>query len=166
MTKPPVLKDWKDRIENELAKTGYAKEDILKILYQCEDYIEELQPAIKFVNEQSAFLGQILNLFRGMYATRFGSSPPSRPIEESLISEVLLDTPERRKQAIREVALSMTKPGDELSDEAVLNELKRRGMKLDAQNPTATISTILHGFKPQFTKVEGKGKRGVFKRQE
>ena len=60
-------------------------------------------------------------------------------------------------------ALSMTEPGDDVSDEAVLEELKRRGMKIDAANPTATISTILHGFKSQFEKVQGT--RGVFKRQ-
>jgi hypothetical protein len=51
-----------------------------------------------------------------------------------------------------------------VSDEAVLEELKRRGMKIDASNPTATISTVLHGFKPQFEKVQGK--RGVFTRQQ
>jgi hypothetical protein len=77
---------------------------------------------------------------------------------------VLLDTPERRKQAIREVALSITKPGDDVSDEAVLEELRRRWMRINAPNPTAIISTILRGFKPQFEKVLGK--RGVFRRQQ
>ena len=77
---------------------------------------------------------------------------------------LLYDTPERRKQTVQEVALAITKPGDNVSDKAIREELKRRGMKLIAGNPTATISTILHGFKSQFTKVEGK--RGVFKRRE
>ena len=87
---------------------------------------------------------------------------PPRPTEAP-IKEVFLDTPESRKQAIREVALSITELGDEISDEAVLEELKRRGMKIDLINPTATISTILNGFKPQFEKVQGK--RGLFRRQ-
>jgi len=62
------------------------------------------------------------------------------------------------------VALSITKLGDNVSDEAVLEELKHRGIKIDAANPTAVISTILHGFKPQFEKVQGK--RGIFRRQQ
>jgi len=61
------------------------------------------------------------------------------------------------------VALSITNPGDDISDEAVLEELQRRGMKIDGFNPTAIISTILNGFKPQFEKIEGK--RGVFRRR-
>ena len=98
-----------------------------------------------------------------MYVTMFGEQPPPRP-EEAPIIEVLLDTPEPRKQAIREVALSITNPGDDVSDETVLEELKRRGMKIDTANPTATISTILNGFKPQFKKIQDK--RGVFRRQQ
>ena len=77
---------------------------------------------------------------------------------------MILDTPEHRKQAIRDVALSLTKPGDDVSDEAVLEELKRRGMRIEAANPTAAISTILNGFKPEFEKVQGK--RGIFKRKQ
>ena len=65
---------------------------------------------------------------------------------------------------VRDVALSMTKVGDTVSYEGILEELKRRGMKLVANNPNATISTILNGFKPEFSKVEGK--RGTFQRQK
>jgi hypothetical protein len=101
-------------------------------------------------------------IFSEMYVTMFGEQPPPR-LEEATIAEVLLDTPEPRKQAIRDVALSITNPGDDVCDEAVFEELKRRGMKIDTANPTATISTILNGFKPQFKKVQGK--RGVFSRQ-
>ena len=102
-------------------------------------------------------------IFHDMYLTRFNKQPQPRPTKTP-IPEVLLDTPEIRKQTIREVALSITKPGNELSDEAVLGELKRRGMKIDLVNPTATISTILRGFRPQFEKVQGK--RGVFRREQ
>ena len=102
-------------------------------------------------------------IFNDMYFTRFNKQPPPRP-SETPIPELLLDTPDIRKQIIREVALSITKPGNEVSDEAVLAELKQLGKKLDLVNPTATISTILRGFRPQFEKVQSK--RGVFRRQE
>lgn len=163
MAKLPVLKDWKGLVENQMQTAGYKEDDILKIAYACEDYIAEIQPAIKWVNDQNSFLQQISGNFRTQYAVRFGKEIPPRPTE-MLVSEVPLDTPEHRKQVVREVVLAITKPGDNVSDEMILEELKRRGMKLIAGNPTATISTILHGFKSQFTKVEGK--RGVFKRRE
>ena len=129
-------------------------------MYTCQDYLGEIQPIGQWVGQQQGFVRQMHRIFSDMYFTMFGKQPPPRPTEAP-ITEVLLDTPERRKQAIREVALSI---GDDISDEAVFEELKRRGMKIDAANPTATISTILNGFKPQFEKVQGK--RGVFRRQE
>ena len=163
MTKPPVLKDWKTLVEKQLHKADYAEADILKIMYMCQDFLGEIQPISQWVGQQQAFVTQMHQIFNQMYFTRFGKPPPASPAEVP-VTEVLLDTPERRKQAVREVALSITKPGDNVSDEAVLEELKRRGMKTDTSNPTAAISTILNGFKPQFDKVDGK--RGVFRRQE
>lgn len=164
MTEPPVLKDWKTLVEKQLNKADYAEADILKIMYMCQDFLGEIQPINQWVGQQQAFVMQMHQIFNQMYITRFGKTLPPRPTEVP-VTEVLLDTPERRKQAIREVALSISKPGDDVADEAVLEELKRRGMKIDAANPTAAISTILHGFKPQFEKVQGK-KRGIFRRQQ
>lgn len=163
MAEPPVLKDWKALVEKGLKKSAYAEADILKIMYMCQDYLGEIQPIGQWVGQQQGFVTRIYSIFSDMYVTMFGKQPPPRPTEAP-ITEVLLDTPERRRQAIREVALSITKPGDDVSDEAVLEELKHRGMKIEAFNPTATISTILHGFKPQFEKVQGQ--RGVFRRQQ
>jgi len=163
MAKPPVLRDWKTLLEKQLNKTAHSEADILKIIYICQDYSGEIQPIGRWVGEQDSFVNRMYNIFSSMYSTMFNKQPPTRP-KEAPITEVLLDTPERRKQVIREVALSITKPGDDVSDEAILEELKRRGMKLAAGNPTATVSTILLGFKPQFEKV--RGKRGIFKRQE
>jgi hypothetical protein len=60
--------------------------------------------------------------------------------------------------------LSVTEPGGEVMDEVILEELRRRGLRIDMPNPTAAISTILNGFKPQFEKVQGK--RGIFKRRQ
>ena len=163
MEKIPELKDWRGLLEKRLNKVTYTKEDILEILYLCQDYLVEIQPAGQWVGQQQGFINQMQRIFNDMYFTRFNKQPPPRP-SETPIPEVLLDTPEIRKQIIREVALSITKPGNEVSDEAVLAELKQLGKKLDLVNPTATISTILRGFRPQFEKVQGK--RGVFRRQE
>ena len=163
MAEIPVLKNWKTLVEDHLNKAAYAEADILKIIYMCQDYLGEIQPIGQWVGQQEGFIRRMYGLFSDMYGTMFGKQPPPRPTEAP-ITEMLLDTPESRKRAIREVALSITEPGDDVSDEAVLEELKRRGMKIDAFNPTATISTILNGFKPQFEKIQGK--RGVFRRQQ
>lgn len=163
MAELPVLKDWKALVQNQLKSAGYDKEDILKIVYMCQDYLGEVQPIGQWLGQQQGFVTQMYRTFSEMYFTMFGEQPPPRPTEAP-IKEVVLDTPEHRKQTVREVALSIAKPGDEVSDEAVFEELKRRGMKIDAFNPTATISTILNGFKPQFEKVQGK--RGLFRRQQ
>ena len=163
MAELPVLKDWKTLVEDHMNKLAYAEADILKIMYMCQDYQGEIQPISQWVGQQQGFVSQMYRIFNEMYCTMFGKQPPPRPTEAP-ITEVLLDTPEGRKQAIREVALSITKPGDDVSDEAVLEELERRGMKLESANRTATISTILNGFKPQFEKVQGA--RGIFKRQQ
>ena len=163
MVEPPVLKDWKTLVEKQLNKAAYSEADILKIMYMCQNSLSEIQPISQWVGQQEGFIRQMNRIFTEMYVEMFGEQPPPRP-EEATITEVLLDTPEPRKQAIRDVALSITNPGDDVSDEAVFEELKRRGMKIDAFNPTATISTILNGFKSQFEKIQDK--RGVFRRQQ
>lgn len=163
MVEPPLLKDWQKFIEEQLNKAAYSETDILKIMYMCQVSLSEIQPIGQWVGQQQGFVTRMYSIFSDMYLTMFGKQPPPPPTDAP-ITEVLLDTPERRKQAIREVALSITEPGDAVSDEAVFEELMRRGMKIDTANPTATISTILNGYKPQFEKVQGN--RGVFRRQQ
>jgi hypothetical protein len=163
MADTPLLKDWKMLIEKQLNKATYTEAEIIKLMYQCQDYLSDIQPINQWIGQQHSFVSQMYHIFSEMYLTRFGKQPPPRPTERP-VSEVLLDSPESRKQAIREAAISITEPGSDVSDEAVLEELKRRGMKINTFNPTATISTVLRGFKPQFEKVQGK--RGIFKRQQ
>ncbi len=163
MTEIPALRDWKGLLERRLNKATYTDKDILETLYLCQDFLVEIQPAGQWLGQQQGFINQMQRIFNDMYFTMFNKQPPPRPTETP-VKEVLLDTPEIRKQTIRDVALSLTKPGDDVSDEAVLEELKRRGMRIEAANPTAAISTILNGFKPQFEKVQGK--RGIFKRKQ
>ncbi len=159
----PILRDWRSLLEKRLNKAAYTEKDILEIIHLCQDCLVEILPAGQWVGQQQGFINQMQRIFNEMYFTRFNKQPPPRA-SETPIKEVLLDTREVRKQTIREVALSLAKPGNEVSDEAVLEELKRRGLKIDLANPTATISTVLRGFKPQFEKVQGK--RGVFLRRE
>jgi len=161
--KPPPLKDWREQVENEMKRGGHEKEDVLKIIWLAQDLLSEMGPGQRWVSEQSTYLNSIASEYMRIYITRFGAELPPRPQKETR-PEILLYTPGSRKQAVRDVALAITKPGNDVSDEAVLEELKRRGMNIDAANPTATISTILNGFKSQFEKV--KGKRGVFRRRE
>lgn len=118
MAKLPVLKDWKTLIEDHLNKAAYAEADILKIIYMCQDYLGEIQPIGQWVGQQEGFIRQMNRIFSDMYFTMFGKQPPPRPTEAP-ITEVLLDTPAGRKQAIREVTLSITNPGDDVSDSSI-----------------------------------------------
>jgi len=163
MAELPELKEWQKQLQQQLKRKTHTETDILDIIRTCEEYISEIQPIGRWVGQQEGFVRQMHRLFSDMYLTMFNKQPPPRSTEAP-VKEVILDTPEHRKQAIRDVALSLTKPGDDVSDEAVLEELKRRGMRIEAANPTAAISTILNGFKPQFEKVQGK--RGIFKRKQ
>ncbi len=161
--KPPALEDWRDQVENKIKEGGNEKRDVLEIVWLAQELLSEMGPANRWISEQGQYLNAIVSDYMRIYGTRFGEQPPPQPQKEAR-PEILVDIPERRKQVIRDIALSMTKVGDSVSYEGILEELKRRGMKLVANNPNATISTILHGFKPQFSKVEGK--RGVFQRQK
>jgi len=163
MFEPPMLKDWKGLLEKQIGSVGHGEEDLLKVIRLGEDFSDEIRLVGQWFNQQAAYVSLIVSQFSQMYAGRFNKQVPPRLPREST-SEILLDNPEHRKKIVREVALAMTKPGDSTSGERILEELTRRGMKLVANNPTATIATILNGFKPQFEKV--KGKRGVFTRRE
>ena len=87
---------------------------------------------------------------------------PARPKEE-LEGEMLLDSPEARREAVRKVALYLTEPGDEVTDRQIVEAFKNDGKRLVADNPAATVSTILNGFKSEFEKVAGR--RSVFRRR-
>lgn len=160
--KPPVLHDWKRKLEERVESELQTKEGLTEIIHLCEELLEEIEPVTKFLNEQRIFVVNLKELYQKMYDTRFHELPPPRP-KKDRGEEVLLDTPEIRKQAVREMALAVTSIGGEITDEDVLKALESESKHLVADNPTATISTILNGYKSHFEKVEGK--RGVFKRK-
>lgn len=153
-----TLSNWRERIEVELKKISYNEEDLIKIIHLAEDCQDEMSRPFAFLSEQSQYVQQIVGEFRSLYVTRFNKQPPPR----QKTNEVVLETPESRKRTVREIALFLAKPGTEVSDEGVLNELKKRGMSLKANNQTATISTILYGFTDEFEKTE---KRGIYRRK-
>ena len=160
--KTPVLHDWKGKLEELVESKLQTKEGLTEIIHLCEELLEEIEPALKFLNEQRGFIIRLRDQYQGLYDTRFHETPPPRP-KKDRGEEVLLDTSETRKQAVREVALALADIDGEINDEDVLKALESEGKRMVADNPTATISTILNGFKSHFEKVPGR--RGVFRRR-
>lgn len=159
--KPPLLKDWRGQIENQIRQGAHEKQDLLNVIWLCHDIVAEMNSPNRWLGEHGQYVSGIRDEYMRTYSIRFGEQPPQRPQKEPS-NEIILSTPESRKQTVREISLSLTKPGDTISDEAIRDEIKKRGMRLDAHNPTATIATILNGFTDEFEKVNEK--RGIFKR--
>jgi hypothetical protein len=163
MPKPPNLKDWKGELESLLETVSLRKPDMVRVMHFAEALMEDMQPASNWLQDHRRWVSDLLANYQAMYRGRFHEEPPLRPKEERT-GEILLDTPESRRQVIRGVALAISKPGEFITDEQVLEALKAQGKRLLADNPTATISTILNGYKSHFEKVEDK--RGTFRRRE
>lgn len=167
--KPPLPKDWREQVENKIKDSGHGKKDVLDIIWLAQELQDEMGPLYKWMSDQTQYLNGIAGEYMRIYMTRFSEQPPPRPQKEPS-REILIDTPERRKEKVREVALAIAKPGDEINNEIILGEFKRQGMRLFANNPEATISTILNGFKSEFEKAKdektNKLKKGVFKRKQ
>jgi hypothetical protein len=161
MTKPD-LKEWRELLQADLEAASNKQADLQEILSICENYYNEMQSVIRWISDQAAFIEGIKREYTNLYHIRFGDAPPL-PTKASMPSEKLLSTPQERKKAVQELALEISKPGSEINDKTVLEELTRRSIKLVAGNPTAVISTILGGFTSEFEKV--KGQRGTFKRK-
>ncbi|NQT74466.1 MAG: hypothetical protein HQ553_17140 [Chloroflexi bacterium] len=154
----PDLREWKDDLEKLIREKGNSKDDLIEIIHSCEKIFESIIPANNFINEQRAFVFRIQDEYKKLYQIRFGEEAPELPQENRDESIVVLGTPDLRKQSVREIAISITQPGEVVFDKDILEALKNQGRQLDTRNPTATISTILNGFKSDFTKVdEGMG---------
>ena len=158
----PVLKDWRGDLDKQIRGKGQSQQDLLAVIHICQELLENMQPAANFIQEQRSDIATWLSRYQELYMARFKEQPPPRPSEE-LPDHMVLDTPQKRKQAIRQAALTMTEPGMAVGDKDVWKFLQEEGMLLVANNPTAAISTILNGFKSEFQKVDGK--RGVFQRR-
>lgn len=158
---PPVLKNWRNQIEKQIREGAHEKQDLLNVIWLCHDIVTEMNSPSRWLSEQGNYVTGIRNEYMQTYYTRFGEQPPQQPQKEPS-TEIILNTAEGRKQIVREISLSLAKPGETISDEAILNEMGKRNMRLDAHNPTATIATILNGYTDEFEKI--KEKRGIFKR--
>ena len=162
MSEIPLLKDWQWSLGRQIDNHRLNEDDLLSIIRLCEETLYEIEPPYIFVRDQRSVVQDWLNEFRRFYLTRFRKEAPVLSMEE-LQSEEVLDSPQRRKAEVRRVALDLAGPNQEVTDQAVLDELKAAGKRFIAENPTATISTILVGFKAEFEKVEGV--RGRFRRK-
>ena len=158
----PDLKDWRATLEKRISNLGQSQEDLLLVVHTCEELLQNMQPAATFIDKQKADISTWLSRYQELYFARFNERPPSRPIED-IAEHLLLDTPEKRKSAVRETAIALAEPGMEVGDKDVRNALAEKGMRLVANNPAAAISTILNGYVSEFQKVTGKS--GIFERR-
>ncbi len=158
----PPLKHWQTSLETQINSMGQSEIELLAIISLCEETLREIEPSYVFIRDQRQSTQELVNQFRRLYLTRFKKEAPVVPAE-ALLDEMVLDSPESRKVAVIKAALDLADPGEEISDQDVLNMLKAEGKRFVADKPTSVVSTILNGFKSEFEKVEGK--RGVFKRR-
>ena len=112
MAEIPALKNWRELLEKRLNKATYNEADMEEVLNLCQGYLIEMQSPAQFLSQQQGFINQMQRIFIDMYFTRFNKHPPPQPAETPA-KELVLDTPEKRKQTIRDVALAITKPGEE-----------------------------------------------------
>lgn len=162
MTTLPLLKDWKGDLERRIQNKNQGEQDILAVIHMCQSTLQDIQPAYQYVQEHRAEIQEWLQEYERLYVRRFRKEPTPLPTDD-IPEYLLLDTPEKRKTAIRQAALALAEPGGETSDKDILREIEAEGMRLIAQNPAAAISTIIYGFKSEFDKVEGQ--MGVFRRK-
>lgn len=158
----PQVKDWASQLQREIDKLPINEDGLMKAIQRCEETAFELEPAYRYIRDQRDEVADLEQGLRRLYLTRYRKEVPARSRDE-LQSEEILDSPERRKNEVRRVAVELAPPGQEITDEQIFEELTARGKRFIAENPKATISTILVGFKSEFEKVEGA--RGAFKRR-
>ncbi len=166
MNEVPVLKDWKGELTDEFEKASHKKEDLQKVISLGESFIEDIKPAEEWVRIHSQYVSLMTAQLRNLYATVYGESYNPRPRIVSLKTDSAIEeltTSEQRKKVVREVALDKTLPGMEISDKDILAEIEKQNYKFVSDNPSATVSTIMSGFKAEFEKVIGK--KGIYKRK-
>ena len=152
----PDMRDWTAEAEQAIQNWPHTAEGIAEVIRIYEEALHEMQPAFQFIDQQQRDLLGLMEAYRRLYQVRFHADPP--PPSTGLH----LDTPEKRIQAIRTAALTVAQPGQQLTVESVFKALTFAGQRLIAENPMATIATVLNGFKSDFEKVPGP--RGIFKR--
>ena len=150
----PQLNDWTADLNERIATQLQSKEGIATVLAMCDDALAEMQPAYDFASQQKDSLQTLRQNYSQLYLARFGELYASKSIE------IVLDTTESRREAVRGAALEVVDKYGLVTDQDVLDYLKREGKVLAGGNPKAIVSTILWGFKSQFEKVADM--QGVF----
>lgn len=176
------LPKWKDLLQNNINEKGNKQSDYIDIIYLCEDYSNEARNIISQVSEHLGFIDQIKIQYMNLYRLRFGEMPPPKaskalevkPIEpindkdiqeniaKASIQEIILDTPEKRKNAVIEVSLAISQPSLKITAQAIQDEMKHRNYKIVADKPNSVISTIMGNFTDEFERVPNE--KGTFKR--
>ena len=158
------IRQWRASLDKELeASSVFRKEDLVRLIHKSQQSLEEIAAARVWLGEQERYVPSMYKALASLYRTRFNQEPPPRNRDEAG-TEVVLDTTAKRVASIRRVALALAKPGEQVTDKQILDELQRRGLRLLATNPPATVSTVMCGFRSAFRKVPSK--RSVFKRVE
>lgn len=158
------IKQWRASLDRALeASSVLRKDDLVRLIHLSQQSLDEISVALIWLGEQEKYVASMYKELASLHRTRFNEEPPPRNRDKAG-AEVVLDTTAKRVASIRQVALALAKPGEQVTDKQILDELQRRGMRLLATNPPATVSTVMCGFRTAFRKVPDK--RSVFKRLE
>lgn len=153
-----TLKDWVGAINQQLQNSELkGKKGLQRLIELSEEALAEVAPTRTFINAQHERLEALIKVTRQLHQTAYNEAAP-RSEKAELVN--MLNTPEKRSEAITEAALALAEPGSEISGEAVLAYLVEKGTSLVAQNQKATIATVLF-FNSEFERV----RRGVFRRK-
>jgi uncharacterized protein Smg (DUF494 family) len=161
----PRLDNWKEKLQNDLESIGNKREDIQRILDICDQYDHEIKNAFQWFSDQSSFIQQIKMQYFNLYQIRF-NNPPEQEKIEAKTNKIILRTKKERSEMVKKIAMELASPGNEINCKQIYDELARRNIGLDAEKPTAVISTIMWGYKEEFEQVKAKGKKGIFKRKQ
>ena len=159
---PIILPDWATEVEKHLETTGNTKNDLQHLNYYVQDVAAEIEQLYQYIREQRDRVQDLRRSVEQIYKLRFQEDPPQQP-ERETPELIMLDTPEERSEAIKEAALALADPGSDISTETVLTHLADKGIRIVAQNPQATVASVLYQFDSEFEKVQGR--RSVFKRR-
>lgn len=156
-----TIEDWLADLNTRIARFGQTRDDLAQIIHLCEEALGSLEPVFNYVRGQRSEIVEMMSQYDGLYRARFKEAPPELPADRRRPVKTLSASSER-KDAIRRTALQIAEPGKEVTAKEILDALIAVGVDIGAQNPRATIATVLNGFKEAFVKL--KGKRGAFRR--
>ena len=150
------IKQWRASLDRALeASSVLRKDDLVRLIHLSQQSLDEISVALIWLGEQEKYVASMYKELASLHRTRFNEEPPPRNRDKAG-AEVVLDTTAKRVASIRQVALALAKPGEQVTDKQILEELQRHGMRLLATNSPATVSTVIYGFRTAFTKSKAR----------